>query len=212
VALEKKVLDAKSDDHELNNLLHEYKPFIRKVVYDTCQRYVEWGRDEELSISLLAFEEAIRRYDPNRGNFLTLARRIIRSRVIDYLRKENQHHHTNLEDVKEELVADISTDMLAEEIGELQQFLAKYGISFQDLPEVSPVKKKLRDELKNTAKIMAETPILIKHFLEKEQLPVTALSKKAGISYKKIERNRTYLITLSLIWYLDLPMLQEYVK
>jgi len=212
VALEKKVLDAKSDDHELNNLLHEYKPFIRKVVYDTCQRYVEWGRDEELSIGLLAFEEAIRRYDPNCGNFLTLARRIIRSRVIDYLRKENQHHHTDLEDVKEELVADISTDMLAEEIRELQQFLAKYGISFQDLPEVSPVKKKLRDELKDTAKIMAETPILIKHFLEKEQLPVTALSKKAGISHKKIERNRTYLITLSLIWYLDLPMLQEYVK
>lgn len=212
MALEKKVLDAKSDDHELNNLLHEYKPFIRKVVYDTCQRYVEWGRDEELSIGLLAFEEAIRRYDPNRGNFLTLARRIIRSRVIDYLRKENQHHHTDLEDVKEELVADFSTDMLAEEIRELQQFLAKYGISFQDLPEVSPVKKKLRDELKDTAKIMAETPILIKHFLEKEQLPVTALSKKAGISHKKIERNRTYLITLSLIWYLDLPMLQEYVK
>ncbi len=212
VALEEKVWKAKDNAQILNDLLSEYKPFIQKAVYETCQRYVEWGRDEELSIGLLAFEEAIKRFDPNRGNFLSLARRTIRSRVIDYLRKEKTPFHTDIDDVKEQVVDQSVTNLIAEEITELQEELAKYDISFHDLPTISPVKRKLREELKQAAKVMATTPILINHFLQKEQLPVSALVKKTGISHKKVERNRTYLITLSMIWYLDLPLLQDYIK
>ena len=46
------------------------------------------GQDEELSIVLLAFYEAILGYEKKRGAFLAYASRGIRSRLIDYYRKE----------------------------------------------------------------------------------------------------------------------------
>lgn len=209
--LEERVLEAKTNDNTLNDLLNEYKPFIQKVVYTTCQRFVEWGRDEELSVGLLAFQEAIRRYEPTKGNFLSLARTIIRSRVIDYLRKENKHQHLDIDDVKEDFITE-AINPLTEEIKELQVYLSKYNISFQDLPNISPVKRELRDDLKRVARIIAKEEQFIKPIVEKKQLPVNAVAKEAGVSYKKLERNRAYLITMFLIWYLDLPLLQGYIK
>lgn len=212
MALEDRVVEAKHDDHILNDLISEYKPFIQKTVYETCHRYVEWGKDEELSIGLLAFEESVKRFDPNRGSFLSLTKRIIRSRVIDFLRKENRHHHTDIENIKEELIEDHYSQSLSDEIDELQAYLSKYHISFQNLVEVSPVKKTLREELKYAAKIMAKSGDCMNLFFKNGQLPIQAITKKTGISYKKIERNRIYFITMVLIWYLELPLLQEYLK
>ena len=209
--LEQEVLKAKNNKNSLNNLISDYRPFIQKAVYDTCQRYVEWGRDEELSVGLLAFEEAIRRYEPQKGSFLPLARTTIKSRVIDYLRKENKHQHIDLDVVKEDIVVE-SINPLAEEIRDLQLYLSKYDISFQDLPDISPVKKELREDLKYVAKVIAKDSNLMKTIIEKKQLPVKAIAKESGVSHKKLERNRIYIITMALIWYLDLPLIQGYLK
>lgn len=211
MTLENKVLVAKDNHNALNDLLSEYKPFIQKTVYDTCNRYVEWGKDEELSIGLLAFEEAIKRFDPNKGSFLNLARTIIKSRVIDYLRSENRHIHSDIEEHKDSIIIE-STNPLADEIKDLQIYLTKYDISFYDLPDLSPVKRKLREELMYTAKVIAMEQDLMVQILEKKQLPTMAAARKSGVSYKKLERNRVYIITMTLIWYLDLPLLQEYLK
>lgn len=210
VFLEEKVILAKTNNDSLNELLLEYKPFIQKVVYETCQRYVEWGRDEELSIGLLAFEEAVRRFDSSKGNFLSLAKMIIRSRVIDYLRKENKHIHIDIDEVNEDFTT--TDNPIVDEIKELQHYLSMYSISFEDLPNISPVKRKLREELKHTAKVIVEKEKLLTTVVEKKQLPIKAISDEIGISHKKLERNRMYLITMVLIWYLDLPMLQGYIK
>lgn len=211
MTLENKVLEAKNNNNALNDLLSEYKPFIKKVVFETCNRYVEWGKDEELSIGLLAFEEAIKRFDPKRGSFLSLARTTIKSRVIDYLRQENKHIHTNLEEGNGSMVFE-TANPLVEEIKDLQLLLVKYDISFYDLPKISPVKKKLREELMYAARVISKEKELMLQILEKKQLPTKAAAEKAGISYKKLERNRVYIITMALIWYLDLPSLQGYLK
>lgn len=211
MVLEKRVIIAQDDKEMLADLLKEYQPFIRKVVFDTCNRYVEWGRDEELSIGLIAFEEAVNRFDHNKGNFLSLARQVMKSRVIDYLRKENKHNYLDIDEVKETLLIQ-PTNTLIEEIEELQKYLATFDISFQDLPNISPVKKTLREELKVVSKTIALSEILMLQLLEKKQLPVKALAKKSNVSFKKIERNRKYVITMTLIWHLELPSLQEYIK
>ncbi len=211
MTLDEKAIIAQTDKEALGELLKNYQPFIRKVVYDTCQKYVEWGRDEELSIGLIAFEEAIIRFDPNKGAFLTLARQVIRSRVIDYLRKENKYDFLDIDEVKGIFTVD-SINPIAEEIEILQKYLSRYQITFDCLPDISPVKKVLRDEMKLVAKTIATSDILLNHLLEKHQLPVKAVAKKTNISFKKIERNRIYIITMTIIWYLDLPILQEYIK
>ncbi|MGD9677436.1 MAG: sigma-70 family RNA polymerase sigma factor [Vulcanibacillus sp.] len=211
MVLEERVTIAQKDKEVLADLLKEYQPFIRKVVFDTCNRYVEWGRDEELSIGLIAFEEAIHRFDHNKGNFLSLSRQVIKSRVIDYLRKENRHNNLAIDQIKETLLIQ-QVNPLVEEIEELQKYLVIFNISFQDLPSISPVKRTLREELKLVAKTIAVSDTLMLHLLEKKQIPVKALAQESKISSKKIERNRKYVITMTLIWHLELPSLQEYIK
>jgi len=213
VELEERVQLAKTDPQILNDLITDYRPFIQNVVHETCKRYVEWGHDEELSIGLIAFEEAVKRFEATKGHPLSFARTLIRNRVIDHLRKENKHYYTDLDSVPESVVAVTpSVPSITEEISELQVFLKKYDISFDDLPNVSPVKKALREELKHAAKELAKNSNLIKQLLEKKQLPVRAIADKAAVSHKKIERNRVYVITIALIWHLDLPLLQGYLK
>jgi len=51
-------------------------------------RYVAYGQDDELSIALMAFVEAIRSYDVSKGNFLSFSQNVIKRRIIDYYRKE----------------------------------------------------------------------------------------------------------------------------
>ncbi len=211
MTLDEKVIISKTNKEVLDELLKNYQPFIRKVVYDTCQKYVEWGKDEELSIGLIAFEEAINRFEPNKGNFLTLARQVIKSRVIDYLRKENKHNYLDIDEVNEVFTVE-DKNPITEEIEELQKYLTSYKISFEDLPNISPVKRTLRDEMKLIAKTIASSEVLLTHLLEKKQLPVKAIAEETKVSFKKIERNRIYIITMTLIWYLDLPILQEYIK
>lgn len=211
--LENKVILAKDNNLLLNELIQEYKPFIRKSVYETCHKYVQWGRDEELSVGMIAFEEAIRRFNPAKGFFLSIAKQTIRSRVIDYLRKEHKNSNLNFDEINEIIIDDFSTkEQLSDEIYELDLYLNNFNISFQQLPEISPVKKTLRYELKEVAKYVASVEGMTNKFLEKKSLPMKKIAKDTEISIKKLERNRIYIITMVLIWYLKLPLLQDYIK
>ncbi len=51
---------------------------------------MEYGIDEELSIALMAFNEAIDGYDTSKGSFLSFAKLVINRRLIDYLRKKTK--------------------------------------------------------------------------------------------------------------------------
>ena len=71
------------------DFLQESQPFIRYVTNQVCHRILDWGRDEELSEALVAFNEAIEHYEEDRGvPFLAYARLLIKRRLIDYYRRQ----------------------------------------------------------------------------------------------------------------------------
>src|SRR5687768_16739089 len=90
-SINERVMDIKLNSDEKNAFIEEYKPFIAAAVEKTTGRYVSYGNDEELSIGLMAFDEAIIHYDREKGNFLSFAQNIIRRRLIDYYRKQKKH-------------------------------------------------------------------------------------------------------------------------
>ena len=55
------------DLSERNKLIRDYKPFIINIVSREIGRFVPEGDSDELSIGLLAFNEAIDRYDVERS-------------------------------------------------------------------------------------------------------------------------------------------------
>ena len=70
-----------------SDLICRYKPFILRAVNHICKRPIGWD-DDEASIGLIAFNEAIDRYWPDMGkSFDNFAYMVIRTRLIDEFRR-----------------------------------------------------------------------------------------------------------------------------
>ena len=63
--------------------------FIRKQAYYAAGHFVSES-DEEWSVALLAFYEAVQAYEESRGNFHSFAAMVIRRRILDHRKKENR--------------------------------------------------------------------------------------------------------------------------
>ncbi|WP_425328875.1 sigma-70 family RNA polymerase sigma factor [Ruoffia tabacinasalis] len=77
-------------EKQIEQLIEKHYGFIIKVVSETTNRYVNVQNDDAFSIALLAFKEAVEKYDESKGSLLNFVKVVIRSRVIDYLRKEKR--------------------------------------------------------------------------------------------------------------------------
>ena len=87
------VYAAKGDMREADELIRTYMPFIRTETAKWLKRPPQEGRDDELSIAMIAFHEAVQGYSRVRGSFLKYAALTIKSRLIDYHRREQRHRN-----------------------------------------------------------------------------------------------------------------------
>lgn len=229
--LEELVLDVQNGDKELqNHLINEYKPFIAKTVSSVCKRYIT-ETDDEFSIGLIAFNEAIEKYTPRKGSSLiSFADVIIRRRVIDFIRSQSKHDNVPLQLTSEDEdngarqpsmedhismelhEKNIDTLNRAEEISQFQELLSKFDLSVHELAEISPKHSDARENAMKVALELANRKDLMKFVLEKKRLPIKELEDLVQVSRKTIERNRKYIIAVSLILYGDFPYLKDYIK
>lgn len=219
------------DDEVRNRLLREYQSFVARVASRVCGRYIHPGHDDEFSIALLAFDEAIQHYSPSQGrSFLSFADLVIRRRVIDYIRQEARQKNAlslddpNVMDEEREvsgLAVQASLDLygkerankdLQEEIALFQARLAAFGVSLAELPEVSPSHRDAREHAISVAKTLADDPELRRVFLETKKLPMKRLLQKVACSRKTLERNRKYIVAIALIMIEDFEQLRAYVR
>lgn len=201
----------KTEAQAREDFIRESQPFIRHVAVQAVQRSLEWGRDEELSEALLAFNEAIDYYDEEREvPFLAYARMIIKRRLIDYYRREKNHRNRSIDDEEGVWGADILVSLnefseqeqnkeRALEIGEYSAKLAEYELSFNDLVDISPKHKDSRATLLKVGRILAQDQEMWQQVLEKKKLPMQALSRKTQVHAKVLERGRKYILAVALI-------------
>jgi RNA polymerase sigma factor len=229
--LEESVHLIQQGDRLLNNeIIDSYKPFIAKTVSSVCKRYI-YETDDEFSIGLIAFNEAIEKYSPERGSsLLSFAEIIIKRRVIDYIRKQTKDQHISLDITtaphEEEspgivIVNELSLDdyrkktdeqLRKEEIIHFQNLLNKFELSFSDLVEHSPKHADARKNAILAAKILVENQELKEMLLEKKRLPIKQLEQMVKVSRKTIERNRKYIIAIALILSSDYVYMKDYIK
>ena len=150
--LEERVKDIQEgDEDDKNNLIQEYIPFIKKVLVNQLGSYIEVENDDYFSIGLIAFNEAIEKYDEERGNFLTFASVVIKSRLIDQLRKESRRSkEVFISQLQKEDDEDYYTnDVMAVEgfevgietkldFASLVHSMKDFGVSLDDLINESP--------------------------------------------------------------------------
>ncbi len=100
--LEQLAIEIQSGNEELlNNVLHSYKPFIKKTVSSVCKRYISES-DDEFSIGLMAFHDAIMKFEYSKGSsLLSFSEVIIKRRVIDFIRQNSRHQSISFDHVME---------------------------------------------------------------------------------------------------------------
>jgi RNA polymerase sigma factor len=209
--LEDRVVKTKGDNEGKNKLISEFKPFIASVVQKKIGKFVEYGVDDELSIALMAFTEAIDSYDQKKGKFLGFARIVINLRLIDYYRTSNKDNKVSFEDDSDESIGRIIERKSVEqfriysededtklEVIEYVQLLREWGISLQTLVKVSPKKEILRDAYKKAARLIIDNNELLGEFLRTKRIPVKELKEFTKLHRKKLERGRIYIIAIVL--------------
>lgn len=213
-----------------NELIQSYKPFIAKTVSSVCKRYIHES-DDEFSIGLIAFNEAIQKYSQDKGSSLiSFSEILIKRRVIDYIRTQAKHQTLKLDygmdDGNEDLQAssiekELSIDQFnrksdeelrREEIHQFNEVLLKFELSFSELIQHSPKHADARKNAIQVAKLIADQEELKNFLLEKKRLPIKQLESYVSISRKTIERNRKYIIAMSLILIGDYVFLRDYIK
>ncbi|MBH9968941.1 RNA polymerase sigma factor SigI [Rossellomorea oryzaecorticis] len=230
-SLEDLAIDIQEGDEKLLNLvINDYKPFIKKTVSSVCKRYI-YESDDEFSIGLIAFHDAIYKYNNERGSsFISFAEVIIKRKVIDYIRKNGRAENVSIDKKlieDEENASGLTIEQVVsveeyekqedslkrrEEIMEFQDQLSQYNLSFTDLVEQSPKHEDARINAIEIARIVVTSKELMNYLIEKKRLPIKKLEKQVNVSRKTIERNRKYIIAISLIMIGDYVYLKDYLK
>lgn len=222
-------IDAIRDNvEETNRFVKEYKPFIAACAQRVSGRYMNYGSDDELSIAMIAFVEAIRSFEQSKGNFFSFSRNVIKRRLIDYYRSEMRHKNVislnmyiegqddEFDLSSREAIQVYSDQRLAEhrrlELEYLGKELAAWNITYMDLSNSSPKHRKKREQCDELAALILSRPDLMQQVLVKKYLPIAELEKLSGLPRKMIERFRKYIIVLVVVVTGDYEYIRDYIK
>lgn len=208
------VAAARGDSLAADELVRRFLPFIRSETAKVIRRGVS-DSDDELSVAMMAFHEAVLAYERLRGAFLPFAARAIRSRIIDFHRREQRHRgqlslHEKNEDDRE--LADtlaVGTDPISErtdrtaarqEIAHFALGLSEFGLSLTDIADNCPRQARTLSACHRALDYARGNPELLEQTVRTKKLPITSLAAGAGVERKTLERHRKYMMALLLAY------------
>ena len=221
---------AKTDSQARENLIQQNELYILKSASKTCHRYITKS-DDEWSVSLMAFSQAIDDYELSKGSFLSFATLVIKRRLIDYVKAQNKYNSEISVDPilfdtdPEEDADDVPIRMaVAEQVskqdnGDLKfeiqaatQVFLNYGFSFFDLSSCSPHAEKTKKACAKAVNYMLQNPLLLSDMRTNRQLPLKIIEKNVHVPRKILERHRKYIISAIEILSGGFPYLAEYMR
>lgn len=212
-AIVQAVYAAKTDTAAADAFVQQYLPFVRAETVRFTRQAIEQGHEDELSIALLAFYEAILSYEKGRGAFLPYASRAIRNRLIDHFRAERRHRGQvsmqasagedgrTLADTlpaRDELDASELRLASRQEIAAFGAQLAEFGITFSDVADNCPKQDRTLAACRRVLDHARSAPELLDRLVQTRRLPVGELVLGSGVDKKTIERHRKYLVAILL--------------
>lgn len=220
----------KSGETQLKEgLINDYKPFIIKVISKTTGKYVDLQNSDEITIGLMAFNEAIECYNSDKNSsFLSFAETVIKRRLIDYARQnyknsqvyplsyfdnDENEDKNSFEEKYFKVDASSVFDNIEtkEEIESFTKLLQEFGVELKDLVKLAPKHKDSKRLCIKIARVLAENKDLSEKLEKKKTVPMVDLLKLVNVNHKTIERNRKFIIAVYLIINSNLEILQGYI-
>jgi hypothetical protein len=228
-AIDQCALTAKNNQLYENTFIKQQEGFILQAAYKATGHYITKS-DDQWSISLSAFHEAVRSYSMEKGAFLSFAQLIIKRRLFDEYKRQAKHRcevsfnpcslendaDGNEEDVvlKREIMAVVvsNQDNPAKlEIEALADILKEYGFSFADLVKVSPKSAKTKTLCAKAIAYMVNHTELCRDMTQSKELPLKIIVNNLKLPRKTLERHRKYIIAGIEIVCGDFPLMKEYL-
>lgn len=230
IPIEEMVVQIQQGDTDMHDyLLKSYQPFTAKAVSEVCKRYIDPLTDDEFSIGLLAFNEAIFLYSPEKGNsFLSFAKLIVKRKVIDYIRynskrqnylsfdqfydEEQMENPAEISVVIDQYYEEQDAINRREETLDYREKLREFNLSLSELAEASPKHRDARDNAVKIARMLVNDNELKEYVLTKKKLPIKKIEKRVQVSRKTLERNRKFILAIFIVLNGNYVYLQDYLK
>lgn len=202
-----------------SRLIEAHLPFIIHTITQVTGRYVEVENSEELSIGLIAFDEAMSKYNADRGaSFLTFAKLVITSRIKDLINKERRSNKTiSLEQITEANGDQIGmTDFnfqneIALEIEKWESFLNKFGFDLEQLVDELPKHVDTRNNAIGLSEKISDDDEIVNHMYKKYKLPLAKVILRFKTTKKIINRSKKFIIATVVILTKNLDLLKQWV-
>ena len=220
---------ARDDMQAADVFIRTYMPFIKAETAKFLRRPPVEGHDDELSIAMIAFHEAICGYSSARGTFFKYAAMLIKSRLIDYHRKEQRHSkvislETPAGDDEEKALGDTLSDgkdhseemtvreATRKEIEELTEQMKEFGVSLTDVSDNCPKQERTLNACRKALNYARENPEIFEELLRTKRLPAARLCQGSGAERKTMERHRKYMVALLLIYTNGYEIIRGHLK
>ncbi len=221
------------DSREREELIRDYTPFILKTASATAGRYLTVGKDDEVSVAFLAFDEAINAYSSPRPGFLAFAATVIRRRLIDYYRKENRRDEVPFSSIapsddSEDWAVDVQVSRTydlegwskvlerRDDIERWQEALRSYRLCLKDVAKAAPKHADARQRAMSIGNVVATHREIRDRFLKEKKLPIqellAVLPDDLRVSKKTIERQKAYIMAIAIIVTHNLGSLREFLE
>ena len=225
-AIVQQVYAARENIHLADELIGQYVPFIKAETAKFLKRPAD-GSEDEFSIAMMAFHEAILSYSSQRGAFLKYAAMLMQNRMIDYYRKEQRHRnilslhaHEDEEDPLLETLADevihdevvVMRDATRAEIEELSLQMSEFGVTLSDVTDHCPKQQRTLEACQKALWVVRENKTLMEDFLRTKRLPIGPMAEGSGTERKTLERHRKYLVALLLVYTNGYEIIRGHLK
>ena len=232
------ILAAREDERVFENLVAKYKTFILYQAFRAVRHFVTTG-DDEWSVALGAFSEAVTSWDSEKGPFRPFAALVIRRRLADYIQTEARHSPEisvepqllsgEYEDEDDASGARIRSTVYEvsgyadegstpgysaarDEIDAVRKLIEPYGFTFEDLVSCSPKADKTRKSCAAAIATLIISEELFGAMRRDRQLPMKQLTESSGVDRRIIERHRRYIIAAAEIMKGDYPLIGSYLE
>ncbi|SHH95156.1 RNA polymerase sigma factor [Clostridium collagenovorans DSM 3089] len=208
-------------EKKLNSIIEDYMPLIIKTISSITGKYVSIENDEEFSVGLMAFVEAMEKYEESKGAFPSFAKLVISSRIKTYLIKENKRsRETSMEELMNsgiELSSEYSNPIedkeeLKTEISKFKVELSEFGLSLEDLVQEAPKHEDTRRNAINISEKVSKDEPLTTFIFGKKRLPIKQISLKYTVTEKILKRSKKFILSLVIIFFRNYRNIRLWIK
>ena len=204
-----RVAAAKKSQEAANALIQDYLPYIQAETSRALNGAPSGLHEDEVSIAMFAFHEAVETYERERGTFMGYAAYTIGRKLDEQERRQRWHRGF---DFVEEEGAQAIKQAAKDEIVKLTALLKEYGLNFSDIADNCPKQERALEACRIALKYAMDRPQLMEELKQSKRLPLARSCEGTGIDWRVLDRFYKYILAMILVYSSDCDNIKRYLR